>query len=258
MTAGTVEPDFQRTINVYDSQGGTQQLQFSYIKTGANTWAYEASYQGDATNLGSATNPIATGTMTFNSDGTLAGVTDTTGGASTASTDGSVDVTIPWDATASGLQPQTISVNFGTLNGSDGITQFNSDSTMVSSNVNGALFGSLNGVTVDQDGYVTAQFSNGLTQKIYKVPLATFANPDGLSAVSGNAYQASEDSGTATIGEPNTGGAGAIDPQSLESSTVDLATEFTNMITTQRAYEASARIVTTATDMLDELMQMAH
>ena len=70
MTSGTATPDFQRTINVYDSQGGSQPLTFSFIKTGANTWAYEASYAGNAANLSSA-NPIATGTVTFNSDGTL-------------------------------------------------------------------------------------------------------------------------------------------------------------------------------------------
>ena len=73
MTSGTVTPDFQRTINVYDSQGGSQPLTFSFVKTGANAWAYEASYAGNAANISSA-NPIATGTVTFNSDGTLKNV----------------------------------------------------------------------------------------------------------------------------------------------------------------------------------------
>ncbi len=254
MAAGNVTPQFQRTINVYDSQGGTRQLQLDFVKTSANTWAYEVNYQGDMADLASGTtNPIAEGEMSFNSDGTLANADD-----SQATPVGSIDITIPWDPTASGLQPQDITFNMGTVDGSDGITQFNSESTLVSSSVNGALFGSLSGVSVDQNGYVTAQFSNGLTQKIYKVPLATFANPDGLGAMSGNAWQVTEDSGTPTIGEANTGSAGAISSDALESSTVDLATEFTNLITTQRAYSASARIVTTATDMLDQLMQMAH
>ncbi|HWA30116.1 MAG TPA: flagellar hook protein FlgE [Rhizomicrobium sp.] len=258
IASGTVQPAFQRTINVYDSQGGTQPLQVSWVKTAANTWSYEVSYQGDVTNLGAATNPIATGDMTFNSDGTLSGITDTTGGTSTASTDGTVDINIPWDTTASGLQPQDITLNFGTLNSSNGVTQFDSASALSSSTVDGSLFGSLSGVTVDQNGYVTANFSNGLSQKIYKLPIATFSNPDGLTAVSGNAYQSSNSSGTATINEAGTGGAGAIQSQALEGSTVDLATEFTNLITTQRAYQASTRIVTTASDMLDQLLQMSH
>ena len=73
MTSGAVTPDFQRTINVYDSQGGSQPVTFSFVKTGANTWAYEAAYAGTAANISSA-NPIGTGTVTFNSDGTLKNV----------------------------------------------------------------------------------------------------------------------------------------------------------------------------------------
>jgi flagellar hook protein FlgE len=249
MTSGVATPDFQRTINVYDSQGGTQPLQVSYIKTGANTWAYEVNYQGNSSNI-SGTNPIAEGTMSFNTDGTLANA-DT----SQATPTGSVAVTIPWSA-SSGLAAQTVALNMGTVGGSDGVTQFDSDSALVSSSVNGALLGTVTGVSIDSNGYVTANYSNGLSQKVYKLPIATFANPDGLSAVSGNAYQVSNQSGSATVGAADTGGAGTIQSSALEGSTVDLATEFTNLITTQRAYEASTRIITTATSMLDELMQM--
>jgi len=251
MAAGTVTPAFQRTINVYDSQGGTQPLQVSYVKTGANTWAYEVTYQGAGANIGSPTNNlIASGTMSFNADGTLA-----TADTSAASPTGSINVTIPW-AAQSGLNPQTISINMGTVGSSDGITQFDNPSALVSSSVDGALFGSLSGVSIDDNGFVTAQFSNGLSQKVFKLPVATFDNPDGLTAVSGNAYQASSESGTPTIGEANLGGAGSIQAKSLEGSTVDLATEFTNLITTQRAYSASARIVTTADQMLQTLEQI--
>jgi flagellar hook protein FlgE len=254
MYLGNVTPDFQRTVNIYDAQGGTQPLQFSFVKTAANTWAYEINYQGDVANIGGATsNPLYEGTMTFNPDGTLANADTSVSPAS-----GSISLTLPWDLTASGLDPQTISLNMGTVDGSDGFTQFDSPSSQISSTVDGALFGSLTGVSIDTEGYVTAQFSNGLTQKIYKLPVASFANPDGLAAVSGNAYSTSNDSGTPTIAEANTGGAGTIHSKSLEGSTVDLANEFTNLITTQRAYAASARIVTTASTMLDQLLQVVH
>lgn len=251
MAAGTVTPDFQRTINVYDSQGGTQPLQLSFVKTGTNAWSYEVSYQGAASNI-TGTNPIYSGTMSFNSDGTLANA-DT----SISPATGSISLALPWSA-SSGLAAQTVSFNMGTVGNSDGMTQFDSASSQVSSNVNGALFGSLSGVTVDSDGYVTAQFTNGLTQNIYKIPVATFSNPDGLATTSGNAYITSNQSGTPSISEARTGGAGSIKSKSLESSTVDLASEFTNLITTQRAYAASSKIVTTASTMLDQLLQVVR
>ena len=104
---------------------------------------------------------------------------------------------------------------------------------------------------------MTAQFSNGLSQDVYKIPLATFANPDGLGQVSGNAYVATKSSGAADINLANTGPRRhGSPPTRWKPSTVDLATEFTNLITTQRAYSASARIVTTADQMLQELEQL--
>lgn len=251
IAAGNATPAFQRTINVYDSQGGSQPLQISYVKTAANTWSYEVQYKGAGANIGSPTNNVlATGTMSFNADGTLQNANTSASPAT-----GSVSVAIPFGA-ASGLSPQTIKINMGTVGNSDGITQFDNPSALVSSSVDGALFGNVTGVSIDNEGYVSAQFSNGLSQKVFKVPVATFVNADGLSAVSGDAYAASGASGTATIGEASLAGAGEVQSQALEGSTVDLATEFTNLITTQRAYSASARIVTTADQMLQTLEQL--
>ena len=250
MTSGAVTPDFQRTINVYDSQGGSQPITFSFVKTGANTWAYEAAYSGPAANISSA-NPIGTGTVTFNSDGTMKNVN----GAAPAS--GSFNLTIPW-AASTGLASQSIAVNLGAVGGTSGLTQFDSASTLNGTSPDGSPFGSITGVTVAKDGTVTAQFSNGLTQAVYKVPVATFTNPDGLGQMNGNAYTATRQSGAANINLANTGSAGGIAAQTLEASTVDLATEFTNLITTQRAYSASARIVTTADQMLQELEQIKN
>ena len=254
-----VAPDFQRTINVYDSQGGSEPMQLSFVKTAANTWQYEVSYTGTASNItaADATYPtlVASGTCTFGTDGTLKSVTPTGG---TASADGSVDIAIPWDSTTSGLTAQTFNLNFGTLNASTGLTQFDNASSMSSSTVNGALFGSLSGISVATDGTVTAQFSNGLSQAVYKIPLANFANPDGLSQLSGNAYTQSTASGSPTISEADAGSAGTIKAKNLEESTVDLATEFTSLITTQRAYSAASKIVTTASTMLDDLINMVR
>jgi flagellar hook protein FlgE len=247
MAAGNVTPDFSRTINVYDSQGGQQPVNFSFIKTGANTWNYEATYAGTASNVSSTM--LSQGTVTFNTDGTLKNVN----GAAPAS--GNISLTIPFSA-ASGLASQALSVNLGTVGGTSGLTQYDTPSSLNGSTADGSPFGSVTGVTIGKDGTVTAQFSNGLAQDVYKVPVATFTNPDGLGQVSGNAYVATKNSGAANVNLANSGPAGGIQSQSLEGSTVDLATEFTNLITTQRAYSASARIITTADQMLQQLEQL--
>jgi len=259
MYSHNITPDFQTTLNVYDSQGGVQPLQVSYVKTGANTWAYEVAYTGDNTNIsppgGPDSNPIASGTVTFDSDGNLKDVWPT--GAASDPQSGKFDLTIPWQP-SSGLQPQTISSVFGTVGKTDGLSQFASESVLNNSNVDGAVFGNVTGVNIGPDGTVYANYSNGLTQAAFKIPLATFANADGLNLVGGNAFAQSGQSGTPRINTAQTAGSGAIQAYALEGSTVDLATEFTNMITTQQAYSASARVVSTASQMLDQLMQMQH
>ena len=260
MYAQHATPDFQTTVNVYDSQGGTQPLQISYIKTAANTWSYEVAYTGDQANITPSgqpdPNPIATGTVSFDQNGDL--VNASPGGVANNPPSGTINLNIPWDPTNSGLQPQAIAFNMGTAGTSDGTSQFASDSVLDSSNTDGAAFGNVTGLTVNPDGTVDANYSNGLTQAVFRLPLATFANPDGLSLVAGNAYAQSGTSGTPVINPADTAGSGTVQAFALEGSTVDLATEFTNMITTQQAYSASARVVSTASQMLDELMQMQH
>jgi len=265
MTNGNppIQPTYSTTVNVYDSQGGAQPLKISYLKTGPNTWQYEVAYTGDKNNLDSTADPsapmIASGTLTFNSDGSLANVLDTPpGGSGASSPDGSLNMTIPWNPATSGLQPQTIDFKMGTYGKKDGITQMASESVVNNTTVDGALFGNVTGVTIAADGTVYANFSNGLTEAEYKIPLATFANPDGLAQVGGNAFAVTQNSGAAVIGDAGSGNRGGLQAYALEGSTVDLATEFTNMITTQQAYSASARVVSTASQMLDELMQMQH
>lgn len=258
LTAGTMQPQFQTTVNVYDSQGGTQPLQISYVKTGANQWAYEVDYEGDKGNLDPSLDSnipmIASGTVSFNPNGSLNNVVPTGGSGGS----GTIPISIPWLQSTSGLTPQSISFDMGTIGQSDGTSQFASDSVLDSSNVDGAAFGSVTGLTVGTDGTVDANFSNGLVQPVFRIPLATFPNPDGLSLVQGNAYAQSGSSGTPVINPADTAGSGTVQAYALEGSTVDLATEFTNMITTQQAYSASARVVSTASQMLDELMQIQH
>ncbi len=243
MYAGTVTPEFEQTINIYDSQGGARPMQLAFVKTAADTWAYEISYQGPVADIGGAgNNPVQSGTIVFNADGTLA-VPPT------------ASFSVPW-AASTGLLSQPITVTFGGAGLSNGVTQFDSPSALTAANIDGAPYGSLTGVSVDDQGYVTALFDNGIEKRVFKIPLATFVDPDALAPVAGNAYQLTDASGNATVLEAKTGGAGAISSNALEASTVDLATEFSDLITTQRAYSAATRIITTADQMLQELMQI--
>ncbi|MCE9523079.1 MAG: flagellar hook protein FlgE [Alphaproteobacteria bacterium] len=244
MNAGTVSPQFESSIEVYDSQGSARPVRMAFLKTAANTWQYEVIYDGNPADIGgAASNPIYTGTMTFNTDGTIATPAPP------------VNITIPFTA-ASGLSAQPIDFSFGTPGAADGFTQFDTTSTLYGSNINGTLFGGLAGVRVDEQGFIIALFTNGIEKQLYKLPVATFLNADGLGALNSNAYRATVESGGASFKSANVGGAGSISGLTLEQSTVDLAKEFSNMIVIQRAYTAASKIITTADEMLEELTRL--
>jgi flagellar hook protein FlgE len=122
-------------------------------------------------------------------------------------------------------------------------------------NSDGAGVGNIVGVQVDGTGVVSAIFDNSQIRQIAKIALATFPNADGLSPVSANAYRTSAAAGQLVIKEPGIG-AGQISPSSPEASTVDLSSEFTGLIQTQKAYSASSKIITTADQMMDELISI--
>ncbi len=144
----------------------------------------------------------------------------------------------------------------GNVGTNDGLTSLSGSFTTNYIKQDGAQFGSYAGVSISEDGVVTALYDNGETRPIAILPLATFTNPNGMTALTGNAWIETDASGQALLKMANTNGAGTIESNSLEQSTVDLATEFSNMIITQRAYSAATKIITTADEMLDELTRM--
>jgi flagellar hook protein FlgE len=111
-------------------------------------------------------------------------------------------------------------------------------------------------IEVDEQGVVSAIYDNSQIRKVAKVGIATFPNADGLAQVSGNAYRPTMEAGEMVVKQAGTGGAGQISPSSLEASTVDLSAEFTGLIQTQKAYSASSKIITTADQMLEELINI--
>ncbi len=149
-----------------------------------------------------------------------------------------------------------ITLDFGTVGEANGMTQFGSSFTPVFINQNGSRFGTFAGVTLASDGLMTALFDNGETRPIYRLPMATFVNTNGLEGRSGNTYNASEASGDVTLREADNGPAGQTIQGALEASTVDIGEEFTNMIVVQRAYSASAKIISTVDAMLEELIRI--
>jgi flagellar hook protein FlgE len=235
------------TVPVYDTLGVQHNMTLTFTPSGtANQWNVATSFTG----AGTTTATIAAGdnVVQFNSDGTL-NTAGTTFNAASA-------LSVAWDPTVSGgTSPQTVSFNLGTNGTSSGLSQIGTSFSIGQINQDGVQFGNFSGVTVNQAGIVTANYDNGLSRAIYIVPVGTFSNPNGLQPQSGNTYTQTTDSGSAVLREAGTGSAGTIAPSSLEDSTVDIATEFSNLIVTQRAYEANSKIITTADQMLETLIQ---
>lgn len=255
MASGAVTPDFQIPIQMYDSQGGLHTLTFSFLKQGPNTWFAEVHLPGGQVVDGApfVDGQLATGIVSFTTFGQL----------DTSNSTLPLTVTIgetgaggsEWDP-ALGLATQTISLDMGGPGAPGGLTNYDSPSVLGTSQIDGTPFGSLASVDVDDDGFVTAIFTNGLTRRIYQIPLATFGNTNGLIAEQGGIYRLGPDTGALSMRGAGVGGAGNIKSRALESSTVDLAEEFSNLIMTQRAYSASSKIITTADEMLDELIRL--
>lgn len=237
---GNIKPDFLRDVQVFDSQGGAHTITIAVLKSSTvNQWHVELF---DTT----TGNAITSGDIAFKTDGSLdLGNTDTS---LTDPVSG-----IDWQ---NGSALSTITFSWGSDGKTDGFAQYDSPSTLASPSVNGAVFGNVTGVEITEEGIVIAQFDNGLAKPVYQLPIATFQNPDGLKRATGNSYTQSDQSGIFSLQVAGTGGAGMIAPSTLEASTVDLAQEFTNLITTQRAYSASTKVITTADEMLDELNRL--
>ncbi len=181
---------------------------------------------------------LTQGSINFNGDGSINAQDDPP----------SLNLTaVNW---GNGSDPQDITVDLTSF------SQYAGDYNVVFVEQNGAELGLRTGVSIDNDGIVTARFSNGETAELYKLPIATFANSNGLNVQNGNVYQESNDSGEFNLREAGAGGAGLVESSALEASNVDLADEFSKMIITQRAYSAGTRVISTSDEMLEELLRL--
>ncbi|MET3836364.1 flagellar hook protein FlgE [Brevundimonas sp. UYEF29] len=269
-----VKPDFKMNIPVSDSKGGQRNLELRFLKSDEpNIWHAEiVSVPASDVIAGApyANGQIKTGKIAFTPSGRLDVDTMKAWPAGTGLFDdptmatlnfGKSDpanLTMPagqvaW-ADGLGIAAQAVTLDLNTSAG--GLSQLNTASVVQSTVTNGTAFGNLSEIKIDEGGFVTAIFDNGVMRRIAQVAVATFPSPDSLREVSGNAYAVSLQSGTFNLKAAGTGGAGEIAAKQLESSTVDLSAEFTGLITTQRAYSASSKIITTADEMLAELINI--
>ena len=248
--------DFTTSTTIYDSRGVGHDVTILFERSGPNdyTWravcdaseAYDATGTQFSTDTGNAFE-ISTGTLTFDTSGTLTGITQTDTSAATTWTFGGTDT-------------PAINFDFGldsTGTETDGVvTMSGEESSLTAIAQDGTMTGELTGITVETDGTLTGAYSNGEEVDIGRVGLATFQANDGLERVGGALFRATPGAGEAAVGMAGTGGRGTIAGNALEKSNVDLEGQFVSMITAQRSYQASSKVISTANDTLQTLLQL--
>jgi len=219
-------------FKVYDSIGCAHNLTITFTKTADNEWDYEITHED--------------GTITVqNNTGTIAFATDGTYDSANSKVNNPVTFT-----PGTGAADVEFTVDFS------GITQYAKETNIDMTYQDGYTAGTLTGITVDTSGVITGIFDNGRSWPLAQVAIANFDNPAGLIKAGQNMYRSSNNSGEPQIGESGTGGRGTIAPGYLEMSNVDLSEEFTQMIITQRGFQANSRIITASDEMLQELINI--
>ncbi|HPF62204.1 MAG: flagellar hook protein FlgE [Gemmatimonadetes bacterium] len=224
-------------VTVFDQTGTPYLLEVLFTNTGVGAWDWTATSPTAGVTAGN-------GTLTFNADGTLA-TFDYPGG-------GSALTITP----TSGAAAFDVAIDAGTIDDLDGLAGFAGASNAVASRQDGYQSGLLLSIEIDAAGIITGVFSNGVSQALAQLALARFNNPTGLLRRGDNMYSESANSGLAVLGFAGTSNASSITAGALENSNVDLSQEFTSMIVTQRGFQASARVITTSDEMLNELVNL--
>lgn len=243
MTAGGQEVK-NTNIEIFDSQGISHILSAAFVKTDtANQWDMVlTSITGDVELVDRRIQGI-----TFLADGAFGGLAEAT----------------PPEAQSFkmkfGHDPDSqveVSVDLGTIGQYDGLSQFGGSSTVSPSGQDGYASGDLSSVSVTREGVLVGVFTNGARRDLAAIKLSTFQNPAGLLSIGNNYFEPSANSGEAVPTKAMSGGAGAVQGGSLESSNVDTAQEFVNLIQAQNAFQANARTITVSNEMLRELTNL--
>lgn len=244
--AGT--SNFSTSMTVYDSLGNAHALDIYFVNTGAGTWDYHAMAKGEDVSGGLPGTPseVAQGQLTFTSDGALQDAQVISGG------------TVDWNNATPG---QAIGFNFGVPiaaggTGLGGTTQFASPSAVSAQGQDGYASGALSGIQVDPSGIVNGVYTNGQKIAVAQLAIAKFASNDGLGRMGHNLWAATRESGEALLGAGGNGGRASVTSGALEQSNVDIAGQFVDMITHQRAFQANSKTITTADEMLQNIVEL--
>ncbi len=234
------EAEYFTNVDVFDSLGAQHSLTFFFFHTDDGEWTAQAYVNGEDVTGGTAGEPEQVGSdlvMTFDGSGVRTSFS-------------APDMTLApvWN---NGSETGDIEVNF------DPFTQFSAPSSISSISQNGKGVGNIVSVSVQSDGTLFAQLDNGLTTSIGTVALATFANAEGLSRSGDSLYTESANSGEPVIGTPGSGKFGSTQSGSLELSTADIADDFIKLISLQRGFQGSARVITSIDDLLNEIINLA-
>jgi flagellar hook protein FlgE len=245
---------FSQPLTVVDSLGNTHDLTINFNKTAINTWSYDATIPGEDLAAGTPGTPVsllAAGThqVVFNTDGTIDSAL-TTGG------------TAPAAASVTGLKDGAadFSMNWNLFDGSGNgtLTQYGQPSSAASSKQDGTQAAQLTSVSIETGGKIVATFSNGQKRVEAQLALASIQNPTSLQNAGNNNFATTSDTANPAIGIPQTADRGQILGGALEGSNVDMATEFTNLIVYQSAYQANSRVISTADQMNQDLFNVIH
>jgi flagellar hook protein FlgE len=246
LPAGSTTP-VNVTTTMYDALGNAVPVDLTFTPTGAaNTWSLQGTVPGAATTLWTTPQTVA-----FGANGQLSSINGAAVGAGTTSLAIS---TPPSNYTWTGAAPD---VDFPAAGSENAVTQFAADQTIAVTSQDGYAAGTLDSYSIGANGAITGTYSNGESQTLGTIALAQFANPQGLDDVGNGEYTPTAASGSAQLGEPGTNGLGSLQGGAVEGSNVDLATELTDLIEAQTAYQANTKVVDSTSTALQSLVEMS-
>ena len=233
------------SVTIFDSLGNPHILSIEFNHVDNNRWSWETTVPSTSGTLGSN----AYGELIFNSNGTIQSIWQAGNQVTSSPPVPQINFT-----PLSGAESQLIDLDFGT--GTAGVTQTNLSSQIAALSQNGSASAALSNLNIDQYGKIIGIFSNGNSRTLAQIMVATFANLNGLVSVGDNMYNVAANSGDPRVDSPGENSVTTIQSGALEQSNVDLSEEFTKMIVSQRGFQANARVVTTADNLLQEITNL--
>ncbi len=245
-------------IQVYDGLGTAHTVSLNWSQNAANDWTVSVNAPDDTAGPARGTARVQFGAASGNAvpDGTVGNISTTSGSVTTGGYAAGGPATMSFTADF-GSGPQNIQLNLGTYGQANGVTQYaGTQYNLRGLTQNGVPPGSFSSLGTSATGDITVNYDNGQSRVVARVPVVTFNNPDALQRQDGQSFTATVDSGTPLAEDAGTNGAGNLVIKSVESSNVDIASEFSKLIVAQRAYSANTKMVTTADELLQQTIDM--